>query len=189
MKKNKKGFAIISLLALCVILVAVVFKLGQPPRIEDGNLPSDNPSSDVVTGNITDSVPNTDVPSVKPEEIPPQDSSDAKQTGNDIPLTVIEEKPKPPEVPNTAANDGKDESHDLPKDPALENPSQKPNSSPKPTETAPPKENTPNAGDKNGNGEVFIPGFGWVKDEGGGGQGQKSELDPEHSDFDKIIGN
>lgn len=34
---------------------------------------------------------------------------------------------------------------------------------------------TPKAGDKNDKGEVYFPGFGWIKDEGGGSSGTKAK--------------
>lgn len=34
-----------------------------------------------------------------------------------------------------------------------------------------PQQNQPKMGDKNDNGQIYIDGFGWVKDEGGGGKG------------------
>ena len=185
MRKNVKGFAIIGLLALCVILVAGVFMLGKTPMGEDAMVNVDEPAKEAIPGAIADP-PAVTVPEAKPVVVPPQSPDAAEQGGIDIPLTVIEEKPEPPELPDTAhRDDGLDEP---PTDPALTNPDVKPDIAPAPVEPTRPKDPAPQGGDKNGNGEVFIPGFGWVKDEGGGGQGQQSQLDPDHSDFDKIIG-
>ncbi|MDR1320614.1 MAG: hypothetical protein LBK56_04190 [Gracilibacteraceae bacterium] len=190
MKNNRKGFVILSLLALCVILAAGVFMLGQSPKGADIELSADEPAAEVTLEGISGPLGDFDVPviqepnpsGVTPDAITSSDAADAAQTGSDIPLTTAPEKPGPPEPPAAARQD---EQHELPDDPALTNPDVKPDQAPKPAETAPPDGNAPNAGDKNGNGEIYIPGFGWVKDEGGGGQGQKSDSD---GDWEKIIG-
>lgn len=49
-----------------------------------------------------------------------------------------------------------------------------------------PQAQTPSAGDKNSNGQVYVPGFGWVKDEGGGGQGTTIDS---NGDINKQVGN
>ena len=192
MKKNKKGLAVFGLLALCVILVAGVFILGQSPKGEDVLLDGNEPGKDVTPGGIAE-LPAVTTPDVKPSVIPP--NADGQGGGSDIPLTVITDKPEPPELPDTAymgeppeeatPDDVKD--HEA-LDPALKNPGVKPDVTPAPVELDKPKDNTPQSGDTNGSGEIYIPGFGWVKNEGGGGQGQQSQLDPDHADFDKIIG-
>jgi hypothetical protein len=191
MKNTGKGLVILGLLALCVILTAGVFMLGQSPRGEDGALNTGESAKDVTPGDISDSIADADAPAINPggcvipSEMPPGDSGDAGQSKGDIPLTTIPDKPAPPELPDTAHQGGEDDRRELPADPALTNPNAKPDSSPKPAETAPPNDTPPNAGDKNGAGEVYIPGFGWVKDEGGGGQGEKSVGE---GSLEKIIG-
>lgn len=183
MSKHKKTFTIFGLAAATVILVGAIFVFSQPPKQNDPDMPLDKIAGDVAVGGIESGAPVTE-PGIKPDPITTPDPSSAEPSGSDIPLTVIEDKPEPPELPENVheTTPSTDESG------AATNPEKKPDSSPKPAETTPPKDNTPKSGDKDGNGNVYIPGFGWVKDEGGGGQGEKSQLDPEHSDFDKIIG-
>jgi outer membrane biosynthesis protein TonB len=184
MSKHKKTFTILGLLTAIVILAGAIFFFSQPP-IQN----NPEPLPDEIAGNVeVDSIgggAEVKDPVINPDPITAPEASADEPSGGNIPLTVIEDKPLPPEKPEAAQTD---EPHEPPTDPALTNPDKKPDSSQKPAETVPPKDNTPQSGDKDGNGNIYIPGFGWVKDEGGGGQGEKSQLDPEHPDFDKIIG-
>jgi hypothetical protein len=216
MKKNKKGLAVLGLLALCAILAAGIFTLGQSPRGEDALVKSNNPIGEASTGGIAENhviietpgftdphsiavthgvseVPGiaiaTDIAAteVNPAVIPQRDPDTDGQHG-DIALTTIEGRPEPPELPDTAHKDHEhDEScgHELPSDPALTNPDAKPDTALAHVEPDKPKDNAPQSRDANGNGEIYIPGFGWVKNEGGGSQGRQSSSD---GDWDKIIG-
>lgn len=86
--------------------------------------------------------------------------------------TDTPKKPEPPkDTPKT-----KDDLTDKSKVPTYEDKEIKPQ-----TQTE-----TPKSGDKNSEGEVFVPGFGYVKDEGGGGQGTKVDSD---GDIEKQVGN
>lgn len=49
----------------------------------------------------------------------------------------------------------------------------------------PQKELSPKGGEKNNKGQVYVPGFGWVNDEGGGGQGTNVTSD---GDINKQVG-
>lgn len=49
----------------------------------------------------------------------------------------------------------------------------------------PQKESSPKGGEKNNKGQVYVPGFGWVNDEGGGGQGTNVTSD---GDINKQVG-
>lgn len=127
---------------------------------------------------------------IQPNE-PPVDSG----TSNNIQLTEISARPAPPELPDTAfmgeppeeATLEDVEAHEA-LDPALKNPDVKPNITPAPVTPVPtpsnPNEQNPQSPNRQ-NGQIYIPGFGWIKDEGGGGQGEKSSSD---GDWDKIIG-
>jgi len=52
-----------------------------------------------------------------------------------------------------------------------------------PTET-PKQDNQPQGGDKK-EGQIYVPGFGWIKDEGGGGEGTVGKSD---GDINKQVG-
>jgi len=191
-KKNNKGLMIFGLIALCVILTVGVFTLGQSPKGEDILQDRENPGIEVTPGGIDGNLASGDVPAINPGGITPRDPAADGQNGNDIPLTVIDDKPEPPELPDTALTweDGEEVTPDDVQayeelDPVLKNPDVKPNITPAPVQPNKPADNTPNSGDTNGNGQIYIPGFGWVDNEGGGGQGQPSGSD---GDWDKQIG-
>ena len=188
MSKNKKTFTIFGLTAAMIVLVGAIFVLSQPPKQSDLELLPNDAAGSVVAADI-DGGSGTKDPVIKPEPIPASDKTDTGQIGSNIPLTTIADKPEPPELPETALtgelikNADPEEAEAI--DPALRNPDVKPGTAPAPVEPTKPKDNTLQSGDKNDKGEVFIPGFGWVKDEGGGGQGQPSGSD---GDWNKIIG-
>jgi len=182
MLKIKKTITVFGLSAFAIILVVVLMAMSQPAKQTDALNDTDVIASNVTPNEIDETTPApvTAAPEVKPSEIvKPEPTAEAK--GNDIPLTVIEDKPEPPELPDTAYTGEQTDdatTDDVQAyealDPALKNPDVKPTTTPAPVEPAKPKETTPQSGDKNNKGEVYIPGFGWVKDEGGGGQGEKS---------------
>lgn len=181
MLKNKKTITVFGLSAFAIILVVVLMVVSQPAKQTDALNDTDTQASSVTPSEIDDTAPVAVTPEVKPSEIVKPDPT-AEGNTNDIPLTVIEDKPEPPELPEnvhetipSTAEAG-----------ATANPAVNPDSTSKPAETTTPKDTTPKSGDKDGNGNVYIPGFGWVKDEGGGGQGSDSYVD--ESKLDNIIG-
>ena len=193
-KKNRKGLAVVGLLALCVILTVGLFMLGRSPKGED-SLQNMNGIAQNVTPNgidrVPDTTPNDAPPSVRPGEIRQSEPSDGSGTGNTTELTVIPEKPQPPELPETAHKFEPQEEATLDDVAAFEalpaelrNPDVKPDTTPAPVQTVRQQDNAPQSGDRQ-NGQVYIPGFGWIKDEGGGGQGQQSVGT---GSLDKIIG-
>ena len=183
MKKDKKGLLIVGLIAFCVILAAVIYMLGQSPKGEDTPTDTGGIVQDVTPSGI-DGSEETNAPEIKPDPIVPSEPSGTGQNGTDIELIDIKDKPEPPDKPDTAAGDDEDEPHEIPTDPVLTDPAQKPSSDPKPSEPPAQNNSTPNAGDKK-DGKVYIPGFGWVDDEGGGSVVGDSGSD---GDWDKIIG-
>jgi hypothetical protein len=184
MSEHKKTFTVLGLVAAAVILAVAIFVISQSPGQNDSDTPPGEAAGNIAVGGI-ESGAQLPGAGIKPEPVIKPEPPAGEPDSGDIPLTVIEEKPEPPTLPDTAHNDDADKPREPITAPALTDPDKKPDSAPKPAETAPPKEQTPNAGDKNGNGEVYIPGFGWVKDEGGGGQGEKSVGE---GSLDKIIG-
>lgn len=184
MIKNKKVLVFSGLIALCVILAAGVFMLSQSPKSGD-NLSSAGEIVQNITPIGIGSGADIKNINIKPDPIPLSERPDMEQNGNDIPLTVIEDKPEPPDKPDMAHNGNGDEPQEKVTDIALTDPKNKPDSAPKPAEAKTTKVTTPNTGDKK-DGQIFIPGFGWVVDEGGGGQGSSSYVD--ESKLDNIIG-
>ena len=192
-KKNNKGLMIFGLIALCVILTVGVFTLGQSPKGEDILQDRENPGIEVTPGGIDGNLASGDVPAINPGGITPRDPAADGQNSNDIPLTVIPERPQPPELPATALTweDGEEvtpddvEAHKA-LDPALTNPDVKPDNThtPAPVQPNKPADNTPQGGSTNDKGEVYVPGFGWIPNSGPN-QGGQSGSD---GDWDKQIG-
>jgi hypothetical protein len=187
---KKKTYTTLGLTVVAIILVTAIFAVSQSPKQTDINIVPNERISNVTIGGIEDDVTVQDsVVTVTPPDIsaPPQEQG---SNSNDIALTNIEEKPEPPELPTAIEPDHDEFDEDeIPTDTALSNPTIVPDSTPRPVVTpvqTPPQ--TPSSGDKNDNGEIYIPGFGWVANEGGGGQGQQSSSDLPISALDDIIG-
>jgi hypothetical protein len=209
-KKNKKVLALVGLLALCVVIVAGVIILRQSPKdtVASGDSMKNIDPTERVTPTAEPSVAPSAIPSpapivVKPRPIPTPTPTPAPTvapseppadtTVIDLPLTVIEDKPTPPEAPDTAPSEppeGDTTPEDVKKhealDPVLKDPDKKPEVTPEPVEPDKPKEKYPE--NRRREGEIYVPGFGWIKDEGGGGQMIESQMDPEHTDFEKQVG-
>lgn len=179
MSKHKKTFTILGLTAAVIILTGAIFFFSQSPEQTDPDTPLDETIGDVAVSGIEGDTPTIE-PDITPDAIGATAQPEQSGNTNEIELTKIEDKPDPPELPENVHETipSTEESG------AATNPDVKPDSTPKPSETTPPKETTPNAGDKK-DGQIYIPGFGWVEDEGGGGQGEKTGSD---GDWDKIIG-
>ena len=182
-------------LTAAAILAVLVFAVQQPPTqpdpIPDILLP-DAAVKNIAVNSITEPPAITEAPAVEPDAIPTTGPPAESVTAAAVILTVIEDKPEPPERPETAytgeqAGDASLEdvaAHEA-LAPALKNPDVTPDI---PTDTAaPPKptEQQPQNGGVNGKGEVYVEGFGWVKNDGGN-IGEKSGSS---GDWNKQIGN
>lgn len=180
--QKMKKWAVIAGLSLvcCVLVVLIGGKFTEKPPTDDISPNTPAVSSDV-NPNPDGNAEGKDDMVVKPNtDSKPVDTSSADYTGTEQTIQPDPVKPKPPEKPDTSVDTSKP--HEPPKDDTLTNPDKKPDSKPTPQE--PPKTEKPQVGE----GEIYIPGFGGVPNEGGGGKGEDSVLDPDHADFDKIIG-
>ena len=187
---TKKRLLISGLAILCVVLVGIVVS------IVGGNVKNDKTS-------ITDEIgSNVDVEEIKGDDkaddkadgatgvaVPeitetPAGGKESQTAGNEnlvldiskqqdveVPITKPQQKPAEPEKPVV-----KDEA-------ALKNPDTPPVYDKKQT-TVEKKSSAPKSGDKK-DGKVYIPGFGWVVDEGGGSQG---EVIGSNGDINKQVG-
>jgi len=171
---KKKRIAVIAAGALAVILVfALVITLGDKKTVIDGEQRETEQTNDeVIVAEITVS------PEVTPAPVTTAAETKAKDVDGNIDLTETEDKPAPPDNPY---GDETDNDHDVPDEPEMTDPEKKPDATVPPVDPKP-AQTTPSGGKP---GEIYVPGFGWIKDEGGGGQGQKSDSD---GDWDKIIG-
>ena len=177
--KTQKRLLVSGLAAICVVLAVAVFSLVGGSGEKDKSNIANNISNNVTVDDIkTDdkagvSVPNITAPTNGTES---QTSSNValdidKQQNVEVPIAETPQKPAEPEKPVV-----KDAG-------ALKNPDTPPVYDKEQT-TVEKKSSEPKSGDKK-DGKVYIPGFGWVKDEGGGGKGEVVDSD---GDINKQVG-
>ena len=177
--KTQKRLLVSGLAAICVVLVIAVFSFVGGSGEKDKSNIANNISNNVTVDDIkTDdktgvSVPNITAPTNGTES---QTSSNvvldiSKQQNVEVPIAETPQKPAEPEKPVV-----KDAG-------ALKNPDTPPVYNKEQT-TVEKKSSEPKSGDKK-DGKVYIPGFGWVVDEGGGGKGEVVDSD---GDINKQVG-
>jgi hypothetical protein len=156
-EKAKKRLTLAGLGIVCVVLIVAIasqFKTEVPKEAEV------QPST-ATSGSVNPSVPTTtpattDTPTSAPEVsvqpiVPTESASKASDTGDSsgTKQNIQAEVTKPAE----------------PSEEAKTNPSQTPDGQ-KVTKSDSNTSSTPKSGDKNSKGQVYVPGFGWVDDEG-----------------------
>lgn len=180
--KMKKWLAVTGGLALCVILVVLIGQRFQTPNPVDAPLPSQ--SSDVSDVTV--------------------DSSELDSTEKEKEVTVTPpDTTQPVTTDNGAVSNGTEQTiqGDVSKPEYTEeqrqDPTQKPNGEkvtepPKavdhdkveqPKET--PKSDSQPQGGETKDGKIYVPGFGWIEDHGGGGEGTVGDSD---GDINKQVG-
>jgi len=175
--KTKKWLIVIGCLVLCAALVAGISQQFKSQKPAD-NLGSEpelpiSSQSDVTVG--------TDIPAEKDEDV----------------VVVPPETTLPENTDNGAVSSGTEQTiqGDVSKpeytEEQLRNPDQKPNGEKaaeedegNPSENTPETDNQPQGGDTK-DGQIYVPGFGWITDNGGGGQGIVGESD---GDINKQVG-
>lgn len=181
-EKTKKWLLIAGGLALCVVLVVAITGQFKTEKPTDAPLPSQ--SSTVPDVTVDPNAPDNaekekDVVIQTPETTPPASSNNgAVDTGTEQTIQGDVTKPEYTEE-------------------KLKNPDQKPNGEPVTEKdkvqdhdkveppVAPPKtDNQPQGGDTQ-NGKIYVPGFGWIDNQGGGGEGVVGESD---GDINKQVG-
>ena len=176
--KVKKRIMIGGLSALCVVLVVVLtvsFSGGNPNQNTAAAVNSGS-SSNVSAGDIA--------PSSKSDvSVPPVSSSPDTAASSGQTLDVTKEQHV-----ETGLTESSSPSSE-PKKPTVSDSSSLTNSSKKPTyskEQTHPNQSVsqPKTGDKK-NGMIYVDGFGWVKDEGGGAVGETIDGD---GDINKQVG-
>ena len=174
----KKWLLITGGLALSVVLVVAIMSQFKAPTINDLDLPEQNSSTQKVA------VENPDITEKEDDiKVPPIQIQEESKTGNGIDKgteQTIQPNPIKPEYT----------------DEQLKNPDQKPNGEKvteqdKPIEhskvekpnTPSKSDNQPQGGEKK-NGQIYVPGFGWIDDIG---EGQGTVVDGE-GDINKQVG-
>ena len=176
-EKTKKYLAIGASGAVCIgLLAAIGLQLGKPPAKQD-KLPE---QSSIVSEIVVD--PSKDTSETNPVIKPNDKETNSLANGQQTAEQPVDNRP--PQTDQTQQSIQPDVAK--PKPPsqqALTDPTQKPDGTkvdtpPEPVEhekveqpqELPPQPNEPQAGDTE-NGKIYIPGFGWVEDHGGGRSG------------------
>lgn len=179
--KTKKWLTVAGCLAICAVLVALIGgRLRTEPPI-DAPLPSQSAQPSDVTVQAPDTEKEKEPVVVTPPEIPtetPAAEGGAVSSGTE---QTIQPDPVKPEYTGEQLKD------------QTQTPDGKPVTTPPPVveheqveqPAEPPKpDNQPQGGDTK-NGQIYVPGFGWIEDHGGGGQGIVGESD---GDINKQVG-
>lgn len=181
--KTQKRLLVSGLAAICIVLAVVVFSLVGGNREKNKiNIAENDISNNVIVDDIkADNKPEVSVPDVTEAPIGGTKSQASgnenvvldisKQQDVEVPIAKTPQKPAEPEKPVV-----KDEA-------ALKNPDTPPVYAKEQTAVEK-KSSEPKSGDKK-DGKVYIPGFGWVVDEGGGSKGKVGKSD---GDINKQVG-
>ena len=178
--KTQKRMLVVGLAVICVVLVVAVFSFVGGSSEKDKSNIAENISKNVTVNDIKAadksqvSVPDvTETPATGTND---QASSNvvldiSKKQDVEVPITEPTKKPDEPEKPVVKDKE------------SLKNSDKQPVYDKEQT-TVDNKISEPKSGDKK-DGKVFISGFGWVKDEGGGGKG---EVVDSNGDINKQVG-
>lgn len=185
--KTQKRLLVVGLSAICVVLAVAVFSfVGGSSEKDKSNVAVNNISNNVTVNDIKaeDKSGTEAMVSVSDITEAPNGGTESPISGNEnivldiggqqdveVPIVKTPQKPTEPEKPVV-----KDEK-------ALKSPDTKPVYDKEQT-TVEKKSSEPKSGDKK-DGKVYIPGFGWVVDEGGGSQGEVIGSD---GDINKQVG-
>ena len=178
--KNKKLLSVLGVAVVVVIVIvmgtALLGQKNKPSTADPASAPSDVSAEDVDSSNTPDSSssePLVMVPDAsKPEATDSQNQTDAvldveKEDQVDVNLTNSEKKPEttPPPAPSQEEQQAASEKDE----PIVHEPDS----------------NQPQTGDTQ-NGSIYLEGFGWITDEGGGTVQENVHSD---GDINKQVGN
>lgn len=175
--KTKKWALFACAMLVCGVLTGLIYQQFQPPAIVD------EPSVSSSETSQPESKPDDELVFVPNSQTPPTSSaSEGGSGGNGIssgtdqtiqPDLVTPEQITPPtEKPKVENED------------TLKNPEQPPEYKPEDTQKPSSKPDEPKNGDTN-NGKIYVEGFGWIENHGGGGEGSIADSD---GDINKQVG-
>ncbi len=176
--RTKRWLLIAGGLALSVVLMVAIMSQFKTPPINDLDLPEQNSSTQKVA------VENPDITEKEDDiKVPPIQTQEESKTGNGIDKgteQTIQPDPIKPEYTDEQLKNA-DQKPDGEKvteqdKPIEHNKVEKPNTTPK-------SDNQPQGGEKK-NGQIYVPGFGWIDDIG---EGQGTVVDGE-GDINKQVG-
>lgn len=185
--KTQKRLIVVGLAAICVVLAVAVFSFVRGSGENDkSNVAVNDISNNVTVNDIkaddkSETETKVSIPDIKEA---PTGGTENLASGNEnvvldiskkqdveVPITEQQKKPSEPEKP-------------VVKDDAALKKSDTPPVYDKEQTTVEKKSSEPKSGDKK-DGKVYIPGFGWVVDEGGGSKGKIGKSD---GDINKAVG-
>lgn len=163
--KVKKNLTIAGLGMVCVVLIIAITSQYKPEAPKEVSVqPSSTVSDEVNPADVIPS-PSTEVivPSINPAEssAPPAGGGDSTGTEQSIQAEVIKPTEPPQEVKTDPSKTPDGQKVDKVK-PVEHDKVAKPEN--------PTPADTPKSGDKK-DGKIYVPGFGWIDDNGGGGSG------------------
>lgn len=173
--KMKKRITIAGLSAVCVIIVIAIAWQFKSEKPDYAATPEPPKSTDQIQVNSENTAPSQDsaketeasVQPVEPSAAPAKAADTGDSTGTE--QSIQAEPTKPAEPPKEAKTDPakKPDGEKVNKTTPVEHDKVK-----KPENSTSPS--TPKSGDKK-DGKIYVPGFGWIEDNGGGGSGTTAE--------------
>lgn len=176
--KTKKWLIVAGGFAIGALLIMMIAGRFSKPTVEDASLPIQSGDEKDVVVDESNSTENEII--VSPMEVSEQtdDENGAVDQGTEQTIQGDAEKPTYTEEeltnPDKKPNGDEVTEQDIPVEHDKVG---------TPTET-PKQDNQPQGGDKK-EGQIYVPGFGWIKDEGGGGEGTVGKSD---GDINKQVG-
>ncbi|MVB13147.1 hypothetical protein CAFE_39030 [Caprobacter fermentans] len=170
--KTKRRLAIAGASVICIALViAIGIRFAKEPVRPDASSQEPVSSSDVAP-DIQNNTKEKEVV-VSPQPTPEPESSETLPPQTDLPEQKLQPDPVKPEAPAKP---------ELPKDADTKNPAKPPEYKPEDTEKKPAAESKAQGGEKK-DGQIYVPGFGWIDDIG---EGQGSTADDMYENGNKI---
>lgn len=171
--KAKKRLTLAGLGVVCIVLVVAIAAQFRTQAPKDPEVDSSAPPTNTVA----------------PSEIIPKTENEDDSQGSkpDVSVQPIDSTDTSPEqVGDTGDSSGTEQSIQAevtnppePSEEAKTNPSQTPDGKPvtelESNTSSPPQTSAPESGDKNDQGQIYVPGFGWIEDNGGGGSGTTAD--------------
>lgn len=174
--KAKKGLIVAGLGVVCVILVIAISVQFHSEAPKDAAVLPSTPAPADIQPDLNNPQPSTALVIAPDPAAPisspavPVDTSDS--SGTEQHLQAEPTKPTPPVDPPTPIET-----------PAVSKPEKTPEYKPEDTVKTKPKE--PEGGEKK-DGKIYVPGFGWIEDQGGGNSVDEVTSD---GDINKQVGN
>lgn len=160
--KTKKALVVGTGLLLSVALIVMIgHQFGQEPTEDVGIATENSQTTDVVVDqpNTTETEDAVTPTPIDPTALDEVESSNGVDTGTE---QTLQPDPVKPEYTEEELSDPTQTPNGIPVEPPTEE---------NPEPSTPVIESNEPTGGETSNGQIYIPGFGWIDDEGGGGTG------------------